>query len=101
MPHTQTLPIDLYFWPTPNGLKISILLEELAAPYTVRFVNIGRGEQLKPEFLAISPNNRIPAIVDPEGPDGMPISIFESGAIMIYLARSEERRVGKEGRSRW
>ena len=82
---TQTLPIELYFWTTPNGYKISILLEEMAVPYSVRFVHIGKGEQFTPEFLAISPNNRIPAIVDPEGPDGKPISIFESGAIMAYL----------------
>ena len=86
MPTTQTLPIELHFWTTPNGFKISILLEELAVPYSVRFVHIGKGEQFTPEFLAISPNNRIPAIVDPEGPDGKPISIFESGAIMAYLA---------------
>jgi GSH-dependent disulfide-bond oxidoreductase len=84
---SQTLPIDLYYWNTSNGYKISILLEELGVPYTVHFVNIKRGEQFTPEFLAISPNNRIPAIVDPEGPDGKPISIFESGAIMLYLAR--------------
>jgi GSH-dependent disulfide-bond oxidoreductase len=84
---SQTLPIELYFWTTPNGYKISIMLEELGTPYVLRFVNINRGEQFKPEFLAISPNNRIPAIIDPEGPGGKPISIFESGAIMIYLGR--------------
>jgi GST-like protein len=83
---TQTKPIDLYFFPTPNGHKISIMLEELGVPYTVHIVHIGKGEQFKPEFLAISPNNRIPAIVDPEGPGGQPISIFESGAILKYLA---------------
>src|SRR2546423_14224758 len=96
----QTLPIDLYYWPTPNGLKISILLEELGVPYAVHFVNIGKGEQFKPEFLAISPNNRIPAIVDPEGPDGKPISIFESGAIMIYLADKFGRFYGQTARER-
>lgn len=80
-------PITLYFWPTPNGLKISILLEELGVPYDVRFVDIGKGEQFAPEFLAVSPNHRIPAIVDPEGPDGNPLAIFESGAILHYLAR--------------
>ena len=69
-------PIDLYYWTTPNGKKISIALEELGLPYTTHFVNIGAGDQFKPDFLAISPNNRMPAIVDPEGPDGMPISIF-------------------------
>jgi GST-like protein len=84
---SQSQPIELYFWTTPNGYKISILLEELGVPYDVRFVVIGRGDQFKPEFLAISPNNRIPAIVDPEGPGGKPLSIFESGAIMMYLGR--------------
>jgi len=82
---TQTKPIDLYFWTTPNGYKISIMLEELGVPYNVHLVNIGKGEQFEPEFLAISPNNRIPAIVDPEGPEGEPISVFESGAILQYL----------------
>ncbi len=83
---TQTKPIDLYFFTTPNGYKVSILLEELGVPYTVHTVHIGKGDQFKPEFLAISPNNKIPAIVDPEGPGGEPISIFESGAILKYLA---------------
>lgn len=80
-------PIDLYYWPTPNGWKISIMLEECGLPYNVRLVNIAKGDQFKPEFLAISPNNRMPAIVDPDGPDGEPISIFESGAILQYLGR--------------
>ncbi|QCI68963.1 glutathione S-transferase N-terminal domain-containing protein [Phreatobacter stygius] len=79
--------IDLYYWPTPNGWKVSIMLEECGLPYTVHTVNIGKGDQFKPEFLAISPNNRIPAIVDPDGPDGRPISVFESGAILQYLGR--------------
>lgn len=83
---TQTSPIDLYFWMTPNGYKISIILEELQVPYTVHKVNIGKGEQFEPAFLKISPNNRIPAIFDSEGPDGAPISVFESGAILKYLA---------------
>src|SRR5215468_5578384 len=79
--------IDLYFWATPNGKKISIALEELALPYQVFPIHIGRGEQFKPEFLAISPNNRIPAIVDHAPADGgPPISVFESGAILLYLA---------------
>jgi GST-like protein len=79
--------IDLYYWPTPNGWKISIMLEECALPYRVRPVNIGKGEQFAPEFLAISPNNRMPAIVDDEPTGGgAPISVFESGAILIYLA---------------
>jgi GSH-dependent disulfide-bond oxidoreductase len=80
-------PIDLYYWPTPNGRKISVALHEMALPYTLHLVNIGKGDQFRPDFLAISPNNRMPAIVDPEGPDGRPISIFESGAILLYLAR--------------
>lgn len=81
----QTKPIALYYWPTPNGQKISIMLEELQRPYEVHLVNIGEGEQFKPAFLAISPNNRIPAIVDPQGLSGTPISVFESGAILKYL----------------
>ncbi|NQV43483.1 MAG: glutathione S-transferase N-terminal domain-containing protein, partial [Rhodospirillales bacterium] len=78
--------IDLYTWSTPNGRKISIMLEELALPYAVHSVDIGADEQFAPDFLAISPNNKIPAIVDPDGPDGKPLSVFESGAILIYLA---------------
>jgi GST-like protein len=92
-------PIELYFWPTPNGYKVTIMLEEAGLPYTVVPVNIGKGDQFKPEFLAISPNNRMPAIVDPAGPGGAPISVFESGAILQYLGRktgqfypSDERR---------
>src|SRR4029079_15709973 len=96
----QTLPIELYFWTTPNGFKISIALEEMGVPYTLHFVNIGRGEQFKPEFLAISPNNRIPAIVDPEGPGGKPISIFESGAILTYLGRKFGRLYPADERGR-
>jgi len=83
---TQQQPIELFYAATPNGRKITIMLEELGVPYVVRWISIGRGDQLKPEFLAISPNNKIPAILDPEGPDGQPISIFESGAILKYLA---------------
>lgn len=78
--------IDIYSWPTPNGHKIHIMLEETGLPYRVHAVNIRTGDQFKPEFLAISPNNRIPAIVDRDGPDGKPISLFESGAILMYLA---------------
>jgi GST-like protein len=100
MPISQTLPIDLYFWATPNGHKITIALEELAVPYSVRFVNIGLGEQFAPEFLAISPNNRIPAIVDPEGPDGKPISVYESGAILIYLGEKFGRLYPGDPRAR-
>ena len=80
-------PIDLYFWPTPNGWKITIMLEECGLPYTVIPVDISKGDQFKPEFLAISPNNRMPAIVDHQGPGGKPLSIFESGAILQYLGR--------------
>ena len=80
------MTIEIYSWPTPNGHKIHIMLEECGLPYTVHAVDIGAGEQFAPEFLAISPNNKIPAIVDSEGPDGRPISLFESGAILIYLA---------------
>ncbi|MDE1148547.1 MAG: glutathione binding-like protein [Azospirillaceae bacterium] len=81
-----TDPIALYAWPTPNGYKISIALEEMGLPYVVHPVDIGAGDQFKPDFLAISPNNRMPAIVDPKGPNGKPLSLFESGAILIYLA---------------
>ncbi len=80
-------PIELYVWSTPNGWKIPIMLEECGLPYAVHPVNIGKGDQLKPDFLAISPNNKIPAIVDPDGPGGEPIAIFESGAILQYLGR--------------
>jgi GST-like protein len=83
----MTAPIELYYWPTPNGWKITIMLEELGVPYVVKYVNIGRGDQFAPDFLKISPNNRMPAIIDPDGPDGEPISIFESGAILQYLGR--------------
>jgi GSH-dependent disulfide-bond oxidoreductase len=92
--------IELFFWPTPNGFKISIMLEEVGAAYDVRFINIGRGEQFDPAFLAISPNNRIPAIVDPEGPDGKPISIFESGAILAYLGEKFGKFYPNEPRAR-
>ena len=78
--------IEVYSWPTPNGHKVHIMLEECGLPYRVHAVDIGAGEQFAPEFLAISPNNKIPAITDPEGPDGEPISLFESGAILLYLA---------------
>jgi GSH-dependent disulfide-bond oxidoreductase len=78
--------IDLYSWPTPNGHKVHIMLEECALPYRVHPIDIGAGDQFSPEFLAISPNNKIPAMVDPDGPDGRPISLFESGAILVYLA---------------
>jgi GST-like protein len=79
-------PIEVWSWPTPNGHKVHILLEELGLPYTVVPVNIGAGDQFRPEFLAITPNHRIPAIIDPEGPEGTPFALFESAAIMMYLA---------------
>ncbi len=78
--------IDAYSWPTPNGHKVHIMLEETGLPYRVHGINIRTGDQFKPEFLKISPNNRIPAIVDNDGPDGKPIALFESGAILLYLA---------------
>jgi GST-like protein len=79
-------PIQVWTWPTPNGHKVHIMLEEVGLPYEVIPVNIGAGDQFRPEFLAITPNHRIPAIVDPEGPEGKPFPLFESGAILIYLA---------------
>ena len=100
MAQAQSKPIALYYWPTPNGWKISIMLEECELPYEVHAINIGRGEQFRPEFLAISPNNRIPAIVDPEGPDGKPISVFESGAIFTYLGRKFEQLYPADERTR-
>src|SRR5262245_9452691 len=94
--------IDLYYWPTPNGYKVSIMLEETGLPYTVIPVNIGRGDQFKPEFLAISPNNRMPAIVDHAPVDGgAPISIFESGAILLYLAEKTRAFMPAELRGRY
>ncbi len=93
-------PIDLYYWPTPNGWKITIMLEECGLPYEVRYVDIGKGEQFTPEFLRISPNNRMPAIVDPDGPDGQPISVFESGAILLYLGRKSGRFYPQDERAR-
>ncbi|MFD1701624.1 glutathione S-transferase N-terminal domain-containing protein [Methylopila henanensis] len=99
MAEAAAAPIELFYWPTPNGWKVTIMLEECGLPYVVRPINIGKGDQFKPEFLAISPNNKMPAIVDPAGPDGAPISVFESGAILQYLGRktgqfypSDERR---------
>jgi GST-like protein len=89
--------IDLYFWATPNGYKVSILLEELGIPYNVIPVHIGKGEQFQPDFLKISPNNKIPAITDSEGLDGEPIAMFESGAIMIYLAEKSGWRFFPQG----
>src|ERR1044071_6067708 len=92
--------IELYYWPTPNGFKISIMLEECGLPYKLVPVNISIGEQFKPDFLKISPNNRMPAIVDPNGPGGKSISIFESGAILQYLGRKTGKFYPKEERAR-
>lgn len=83
--------IDLYAWPTPNGFKISILLEEIGLPYRVIPIDIRKGDQFKPDFLKISPNNKMPAIVDTDGPDGRPYPLFESGAILMYLAEKTGR----------
>lgn len=93
--------IDLYTWTTPNGRKISIMLEELALPYRVHAVNIGRNEQFKPAFVAISPNSKIPAIVDSAGPDGEPISLMESGAILVYLAGKTGKLLPESVRGRY
>jgi GSH-dependent disulfide-bond oxidoreductase len=93
-------PIDLYYWPTPNGWKITIMLEECRLPYVVIPVNIAKGDQFTPEFLAISPNNRMPAIVDHDSPSGRPISIFESGAILQYLGRKTGKFYATDERRR-
>ena len=93
--------IELYTWSTPNGRKASIMLEELGLAYTAHAINIGKGDQFKPEFIAINPNSKIPAIVDPEGPDGKPISLFESGAILIYLAEKSGRLMPVAPRRRY
>ena len=93
-------PIELFYWPTPNGKKITIALDEMGLPYEIKPVNIGAGDQFKPEFLAISPNNRMPAIIDPDGPGGGPVSVFESGAILTYLARKTGQFYGSGERGR-
>ena len=93
-------PIELYYWPTPNGFKITVMLEECGLPYEIKPVNINKGEQFEPSFLAISPNNRMPAIVDPDGPGGKPISVFESGAILQYLGRKTEKFYPVDERAR-
>jgi GST-like protein len=93
--------IDLYSWATPNGHKVHIMLEECGLPYRVHAINIGTGDQFQPEFLAISPNNKIPAIVDSDGPDGQPISLFESGAILLYLAGKTGKFLPKDVRGKY
>lgn len=92
--------IDLYTWSTPNGRKASIVLEELALPYKVHPIDIGKGDQFTPAFVAINPNSKIPAIVDPDGPDGNPINVFESGAILIYLAEKTGKLMPADKRGR-
>jgi GSH-dependent disulfide-bond oxidoreductase len=93
--------IDLYYWPTPNGHKITLFLEETGMPYNIIPVNIGKGEQFRPEFLAISPNNRMPAIVDHTPMErGAPISVFESGTILLYLAEKSEQFIARDLRGR-
>ena len=94
-------PIELYFWPTPNGKKITIFLEEAELPYNLAPVDITAGEQFDEEFLKISPNNKMPAIVDPEGPEGEAISVFESGAILLYLAEKTGRFMPSSPRRRY
>ena len=92
--------IELYTWTTPNGRKASIMLEELGLPYNVHRVDIGKGEQFRPEFVAINPNSKIPAIVDGDGPGGTPFRVFESGAILIYLAEKTGKLLAREARAR-
>lgn len=92
--------IDLYTWSTSNGRKISIMLEEVGLPYTVHPINIGKDDQFTPDFVKINPNSKIPAIVDSEGPDGEPITIFESGAILIYLAEKTGKLLPTDARER-
>ena len=93
--------IDVYYWPTPNGHKVTIFLEETGTPYKIVPVNIGKGEQFAPEFLKFSPNNRMPAIIDHEGPGGKAISIFESGAILMYLAEKTGKLMPSETRAKY
>ena len=93
--------IDVYSWPTPNGHKVHIALEELGLDYTVHGINIGQGDQFEAAFLRISPNNKIPAIVDHDGPDGAPISLFESGAILLYLAEKTGSLLPGDSRARY
>src|SRR5271154_1351966 len=100
LPPRSTAAIELYYWPTPNGWKISVMLEECGLPYAVHPIDISRGDQFSPHFLAISPDNRIPAIVDPAGPGGKPISVFESGAILQYLGRKTGKFYPREERAR-
>ena len=94
------MTIDLYTWATPNGRKASVMLEEVGLDYEEHAINISKGEQFQPDFLKISPNNRIPAIVDPDGPDGNPISVFETGAILVYLGEKTEKFIPSDAGKR-
>ena len=93
--------IQLYTWATPNGKKVSVMLEEVELPYEVHSINIAKGDQLKPEYLAINPNNKIPAIIDSDGPDGKPLKLFESGAILMYLAEKTGKFLPQEMAKRY
>jgi len=93
--------IDLYTWPTPNGHKIHVMLEETGLAYTVHAVDIGAGDQFAPDFLKISPNNKMPAMIDSDGPDGKPISLFESGAMLLYFASKTGKFLPEDLRDRW
>ena len=93
--------IDLYTWTTPNGRKVSIMLEELGLPYRVHAINIGKDDQFSPQYVKINPNSKIPSIVDPDGPDGQPISMMESGAILVYLADKTGKLLARSGRARY
>src|SRR5574338_202249 len=97
--HPDRLP--LYSWPTPNGVKVSIALEEAGLPYEAHGVNIGKNESWTPEFLSLNPNGKIPAIVDPDGPGGRPIGLFESGAILLYLAEKTGMFLSADPALRW
>jgi GST-like protein len=100
MKRLQKMTIQFFSWDTPNGRKISVALEEMGLPYSVRPIDIGKDEQFKPDFLKISPNNKIPAIIDSDGPDGKPISVYESGAILIYLAEKTGKFLPSTGAAR-
>ena len=93
--------IDAYVWTTSNGFKALIALEELALPYKIHWIDITKGDQTKPEYLAINPNNKIPSIIDPDGPDGKPITVFESGAVLTYLADKTGKLLAKSGAARY
>ena len=93
--------IDAYVWTTPNGFKALIGLEELALPYQLRWIDITKGDQTKPEYLAVNPNNKIPAIVDSDGPDGKPVTVFESGAVLVYLAEKTGKLLARSGAARY